>query len=90
MVQIHGIAWFLIGVVITIISFLVELTFFIYIGFAFMIFGAIRLLMRFTTKPKETKFDKRIEGSVARGPQYCARCGTAGQGNFCRRCGMKL
>ena len=99
MASIHGMVWVIVGIVITTTAFLIEhLSFFKYIGFAFIVFGVLKLLMNFITKPKENKFDKSREQlnnkdnreRSRRAARYCANCGAAGAGNFCRRCGTRL
>ena len=99
MVKIPGIAFLVIGAVVTAASmYLPNLKVFFYVGLAFIAVGIFKVLIRYMTKPKESAMEKRAEGVQAAQRQQrqnykvCPRCGAGSypQANFCYHCGTRI
>lgn len=98
MASINGIWFLLIGLVVTIISYFNEdLSLFLYVGMAFIVYGAFKLALKYMTSQKEPAQPKRNPQQPIQPQQtppqhyYCRNCGRKlfMQDNFCTNCGMR-
>lgn len=91
MAKIHGIAYVIFGIILSVVSFYINKSqekrsfiLFFYIGILMVIIGLIKLIFG----KKEEKPQKR-ESAFSK---YCSYCGNAAQAfdQFCSKCGNKL
>ena len=100
MVKIHGIIYILIGIFISIVSYLIDaqdLYIFYYGGMFFIAFGVAKIVLRFIAGGKEGQKDAKInqqkmQAHPVQSYKKCRRCGNVARltDRFCPRCGTKM
>lgn len=99
MVKIHGIAYILTGIFISIVSYLIDaddLYIFYYGGMFFIAFGVAKIVLKFITVQKEEQKTAQAmqQRTNIHSQNYkkCHRCGNASRltDRFCSRCGTKM
>ena len=87
--EIPGFVFILVGAIVSIVSFFLgdKLTFFIYAGFVFIAFGAVKWYIM-----GKSKNEKVILRQVYPNFRYCRQCNSAASvaANFCGKCGYRL
>lgn len=105
MAEIHAAAWIIIGIIVTIVSFALQLTFFQYLGIIFIVWGLGKLSYRRLSKTDAAVSRalslKPLLYSAPQAPMHhqmrqghslrCPHCGTMVKehDNFCPRCGAR-
>lgn len=95
MARIPPLLWVLIGVVVSITSYVVDLYIFFYVGLCFVGYGFFSGVVLATTS-KQTRMDESIENNIDKftRPKFvnCSKCSSPSypSQNFCHVCGHKL
>ena len=88
--KLPALVWILIGLFISIVSGLIELKLFIWVGLAFIAIEIGKLVLTFALKEPE----KKVKKSKTAQPKqyYCPRCKSKIDihGYFCKMCGQRL
>ena len=97
MAKIHGIVYVLIGIFVTIASYLIDrndLWAFLYVGVFFIAFGVAKIVIQFIMGQKEEQKPQTAQQKSIHLQNYkkCHRCGNVSRltDRFCARCGNKL
>ena len=94
MVKIHGIAYILIGIFISIVSYSINiknLYIFFYGGMFFIAYGVAKIVIKFITGQKEQQKPQSMQ-KTHQSYKKCHRCGNIAKltDRFCSKCGTKM
>jgi hypothetical protein len=95
MAEIHPLAFIIVGMVVTTVSAFVGLTFFMYAGIIFMVWGIGKISFKKLTEPKVLKRTGYVHKEVGPAPEHyyvhCTRCGhrVRPADAFCPSCGLR-
>ena len=94
MAKIHWLAYVIVGLVVSIISWKFnyqKLIFFFYIGLIFILVGIVKLIFNLMKKEKKAEHKTQQINQQAHHIKYCTQCGNQlrTHDRFCSRCGRR-